>query len=476
MKKILLSFAMLIVGVFTLASCTSNPASSSANNSKSSNSTGENLPEITKDVKIWVGKEAVDFYKTAIEDYKKITPTFKAKVEILPSDAGSAAADFQKDPDAGADLFIVAHDNIGKLVGISGVPAIQPLSGALVDQIKADNTEEIKTVMQNDLKTQAGNMKVYYGVPVMSQAVILYYDKTKLTADDVQNWEKIKAKAAALNDDVQATSLLGTDSFNNSFVQLATNAADHSSSLKLYEDGIADNTVVTGDDMVAKIKWAQKFFDQNEAGSAKWPTDSNFSVELKDGHSLSLIGGAWNLAAVEEIYGDNIGIAKLPKFTITADEAYGTCKAGTVFQSGTFADVKCFVMKAQTDPNRVIGLSDLLKYLSSKEVQEKCFVDNGSVPSYKNALTEFKSMQDDSKTSVKMAKIQLEMSDWGIPQPFGLDPHFNTYYYSKSGDALFQDLMKDPVEFSTPEKILDQLKIIENIYKTGTKPAADATA
>ena len=120
--------------------------------------------------------------------------------------------------------------------------------------------------------------------------------------------------------------------------------------------------------------------------------------------------------------------------------------------------------------------SDLLKYLSSKEVQEKCFVDNGSVPSYKNALTEFKSMQDDSKTSVKMAKIQLEMSDWGIPQPFGLDPHFNTYYYSKSGDALFQDLMKDPVEFSTPEKILDQLKIIENIYKTGTKPAADATA
>ena len=44
--------------------------------------------------------------------------------------------------------------------------------------------------------------------------------------------------------------------------------------------------------------------------------------------------------------GNKLGIALLPKFTIRAeDAAFGTVPAGTVFQSGTFADTKMFVMK-----------------------------------------------------------------------------------------------------------------------------------
>lgn len=450
MKKLIIIIALATLSVFTLASCT-----------KESSKPAEN----TK-LTFWTGAETVDFYKETVKDFLKENPNFGYTVSVVPKDTGSAAQNFLDDPTIGADIFTIAHDNIGKLIS-GNVPAIQPLGQDLIDQINNDNPQSFIDVVQNKLN----NDNVYYAVPVMSQALVLYYNTEFLTKEDVQNWETIKAKAAALNDDVQATSLNGTDGFNNSFLLLATNAADHSTSVQLYKDGKANNNFVSGDDTISILRWGQHFFDQNEAGSAKWPTTSGFSVELKDKHSLSFIGGAWNYAAAEAALGKNLGIAMLPKFTITEDDAYGTCKAGTVFQSGTFADCKCLVMKLTNDSARAQSIQKLMKYLSSKDIQEKCFEATGSVPAYKNAEKEFKSMQGDS-LQAQLAKVQIEMAQWGISQPFGFDAHFNTWYYSKGTPDLYVQILNNlDNKYSTPEQIKAQLISIEQTYKTGESPA-----
>lgn len=416
---------------------------------------------------IWVGTESVEFYQGIIEDYLVAYEdangeAFPHPIEVKGADTGSAAATYLEDMEAGPDIFTVAHDNLGKL--IAGSSSIAPVTDPdLLAQIDNDNPETFKNV----IKGTVGGQTYTFGVPYIAQALVLYYNTDYIDETEVQTWEGILAAAKEANK--QALSLTGTDGFNNSFLLLAKNATTGESSLKLYEGGDINENYVSGDDMVSIFKWGQRFF--TDANGPKRPTDSGWQIELKDGISISVISGAWHYNAAKSALGSKLGIAKLPTFTITAEDAYGTVEAGTVFQSGTFADAKMFVMKKNSKFQEY--LQDIVKYLSSKEIQEKSYEQVQNLPAYKNAAVEFESMTGTS-TEAKLASAQIEMFEHGIPQPFGFDNRFNFYYYSKGGPDLILEILenKSGTEtglFSTHEAIKAQLLIIENIWKTGNK-------
>ena len=416
---------------------------------------------------IWVGTESVEFYQGAIEDYLEMYEetngeAFPHTIEVKGADTGSAAATYLEDTEAGPDIFTVAHDNLGKL--IAGSSSIAPVTDPdLLAQIESDNPDTFKNV----IKGVVGGQTYTFGVPYIAQALVLYYNKDLVTAEQAQTWEGILAAAKAVNK--QALSLTGTDGFNNSFLLLATNAETGESSLKLYEGGDIMENYASGDDMVSVMKWGQRFF--TDPNGPKRPTDSGWQIELKDGISLSVISGAWHYNAAVSALGSKLGIAKLPTFTITEADAYGTVEAGTVFQSGTFADAKMFVMKKNSKYQEF--LQDIVKYLSSKEVQEASYEEVQNLPAYKNAATEFESMTSDT-TEAKLAAAQIEMFEHGIPQPFGFDNRYNFYFYSKGAPELILEILenKSGTEtgmFTTHEAIKAQLLIIENIWKTGNK-------
>lgn len=416
---------------------------------------------------IWVGTESVEFYQGAIADYLEMYAeengeAFPHTIEVKGADTGSAAATYLEDTEAGPDIFTVAHDNLGKL--IAGSSSIAPVTDAdLLAQIDNDNPETFKNV----IKGNVGGQTYTFGVPYIAQALVLFYNKDLISDTQVQTWEGILAAAKAVNK--QALSLTGTDGFNNSFLLLATNAETGASTLKLYEGGNIMENYASGDDIVSVMKWGQRFF--TDPNGPKRPTDSGWQIELKDGISLSVISGAWNYNAAVSALGSKLGIAKLPTFTITADDAYGTVEAGTVFQSGTFADAKMFVMKKNSKYQEF--LQDIVKYLSSKEVQEASYVEVQNLPAYKNAAVEFESMTG-TTTEAKLAAAQIEMFEHGIPQPFGFDNRYNFYFYSKGAPELMLEILENKRGtetgiFSTHEAIKAQLLIIENIWKTGNK-------
>ena len=160
-------------------------------------------------------------------------------------------------------------------------------------------------------------------------------------------------------------------------------------------------------------------------------------------------------------------MAKLPTFTITEESAYGSIEAGTQFQSGTFADCKAFVMKKTSKYASV--LQDVVKFLSSKEVQEGSYKECNNLPSYKNAATEFEAMSANT-LEAKLARTQIEMAKYGIAQPFGVNALFNSFYYSKGAPDLYKALIEDKDGvFSTFEEIKLELANIESVWKTGTK-------
>lgn len=413
---------------------------------------------------IWVGSESVDFYQAKMDEYvinynNTNDEEFPYEYSVLGVDTGTAADTFRDDPDAGADIFTVAHDNLGKLV--AGSSAIAPVTNVdLLAQINADNPESFLDV----IKGTVDGTTYTFGVPYIAQSLVLYYNKAFITETQAQTWEGILE--AAKTADKQALSLTGTDGFNNSFLLLATNADDHSTSLELYTDGIQENCYVTGDDTIARMKWGQRFFTDENGGKA--PTDSGWEVELSDDISISVIGGAWHFSAAQSALGEDLGIATLPTFTLTEADAYGTELAGTVYKSGTFADAKMFVMKK----NSVYAdaLEEILLFLSSKDVQEESFETAQNLPAYKNAATEFDAFQEDT-LAAELASAQVEMFSWGIPQPFGFSSKYNTYFYSKGAPDLILDILENTDgDYTTDQQIIDQLTIIESLYKTGLRP------
>lgn len=412
---------------------------------------------------IWVGAESEEFYTAQMETYVANYKTengvdFPYEISVKGVDTGSAAATFLEDTEAGADIFTVAHDNLGKL--ITGSSSIAPITdAALLAQIEADNPQTFLNV----IKGSVGGTTYTFGVPYIAQSLVLYYNKAYITETQVQTWEGILE--AAKTADKQALSLTGTDGFNNSFLLLAKNALTKETSLRLYQDGDITDNYATGDDTLSVLKWGQRFF--TDPNGPKRPTDSGWQVELKNEESLSVISGAWHFNAAEAALGSNLGITVLPKFTITAEDVYGDFPAGTVMQSGTFADAKMFVMKKNSD--KIDYLQDILLYLSSKEMQEASYDEVANLPAYKNASVEFASMSGDT-IQAKLASSQIEMFENGIPQPFGFDNKFNFYYYSKGGPELILEILEnDGDRFNTDASILAQMLIVENIWKTGNQ-------
>lgn len=446
MKKKLFFLAFLSTAVVTLAGCGA-----------------------PKPILIWVGTESEEFYVSAMEEYianweEENGTEFPNEIRVVGTDA-TAAAKFVQDPEAGADILQIPHDNLGKLTAGSSV------IGPITDQILLDSIyENSPDSFHNVIKATVGGTEYTFGVPIIAQSLVLYYNTEFVSETQVQTWEGLleaAQQASSGNDQKQAMMLVGEDGFNNSFLLLGMDAETKATSLRLYEDKDINDNYALGDDTVARLKWGQRFFTDPNGGAR--PSSSGWQVALKDELVLSTISGAWHGNAVRTALGSNFGVARLPRFTITEADAYGEVAAGTVMQSGTFADTKMLVMKKNSPYAEY--LQDILKYLSSPEIQEQSFIEAENLPAYKNAAEEFESMATN-----ELAKKQIEMFEYGRPQPFGADALFNFYYYSKGAPALLMEILinqdvDDPKDgtgdFGTDEAILAQLQKIQNIWITG---------
>ncbi len=407
---------------------------------------------------IWVGAEVQEFYQEKMQEYIEYynannDEPFPYTIDVRAADTGSAAATFLDDMDAGPDILTVAHDNLGRL--IAGAGAIRPIQNeALLAQIEAQNPESFLNVIRG---TVAGTEYVF-GVPYEAQSLILYYNKNYLTEEDVQTWEGIWDVAKAENK--RALSITGTDGFNNSFLVLATNAETRESIVRLYENGVLENTEFVTDYMVSVLKWGQRFF--TDPNGAREASDSGFSSDLSTATSLTVISGAWHFNQIRAALGDDLGMTVLPKFTLTEDDVYGSVEAGTVMQSGTFTDTKMFVMNRSSD--KLDYLEDILLFLTHKDVQEESFIRNSTLPAYKNALEEFESMQDDDIRTT-LAVAQIAMFEHGIPQPFGFEARFNVYYYQRQApDRILAILRNADNQFNTDTAIVEEMQRIERIW------------
>ena len=419
-------------------------------------------------IRIWVGEESAEFYQKICNEYLAAHSDFGYKIEVKGMDTGSVAGTITTDPTAAADIYTVAHDNIGKL---ASTQCAKPITDqGLIDQILADNPASFRNVIYSTLN----DTSYLYGVPYISQALFLYYNKALVTEEQAKSFEGLREAAKAAG--TKAITVTGDDGYNMSFALLATRLNDHGTSLKIYEgaDSVAGGSKgqshCQGDDTVAIVRWLQAY--AADPNGFKWASADGWDADLDKNNQgvLAVIGGAWHYNTAKAALGEsNLGIAMIPTFTLTEESVAGLSgvSAGTVFRGGTFADCKCFMINANSAPSKYAKEQELIKYLSGKDIQNASYLECLNVPAYAGAAEYIKSCYDNGKVTesqYNLAAIQVSMAEWGIPQPF-ITGTLNTYYYSKNAPAVFRAMIDQTPYPTTGDQLLSETSSLEGVRK-----------
>ncbi len=329
-------------------------------------------------LKVWVDPGSGEFYKDVVNDYKEAND-IDYPIEVVESDTGKAQEFVKKDPDAAADVFSIPHDQLGQLVDAGVIYE----NTKYADEVADNNTEQaVKGATYQDK---------LYGYPYGVESMMLYYDKTKLTEEDVKTFEGIVAKdKIGLNFEEN-----GADYFAVPFFV--------SNGSKLYGEDGEDPAGTTFNDAkgVNVLKWITAQGENPNVVQA----NADLMSQLENGSIAALVSGPWGAENVEKILGDNMGIATYP----TNDFGDGTV------QMKAFLGVKLYSVNANT--KHPLEAMELANYLSSQEAQKRAYDEKDTIPS-NTELQQSDAVANDplASTVVKMADPELSVLMPKIPE------------------------------------------------------------
>ena len=370
-KKLFLAGAGLTLASSVLVAF-SNSSSSESSSSSSSDKT----------IKLWVPTGAKASYEEIV---KKFEDESGYKVNIIESNDSKAQENVKKDPEKAADVFSLPHDQLGQLVE-SGV--IQEIPDDYAKEISEQATEQAIAGAQYNGKT--------YAFPFGIESQVLFYNKSKLSADDVKNYETITTKAT----------------FGDTFKSM--NAYDTAPLFMSVGDTLfgengetVDGTNWANEAGVSVLKWIA---DQKNNSGFVNTTAENTMSKFGDGSVAAIETGPWDLSAAQEAVGkDNLGIAVYPKINI----------GGKDVQQKAFLGVKLFAVNqapAGSDTDRIAASYKLASMLTSEESQENQFTYEG-----RNIIPSNKAVQKSDKVqSDELAQAVITMassSDYTVVTP-----------------------------------------------------------
>ncbi len=287
------------------------------------------------EITMWVSeKEGVaDLFQQQIAAFNAANPDMKIKANIegvTEADAGSkVVADVASAP----DIYCFAQDQLARLVQAAALAA----PGQAAQQVIRDNND----VGSVAAATVAGTI---YAYPMTSDnGYYLYYDKS------------------LISDPTDMTAIIAACNEGGKLFRYALENAWYTASF-FFGAGCHSNWTMNEageftsvDDDFNSDKGLIAMKGMMELAQADC-YDSDADIFTNAG---AIVTGIWNATAAEEHFGENLGVAKLPKFTVD----------GTSYQLGSFSGFKLMGVKPQQDPEKAAALSKLAQYLTSEECQ-----------------------------------------------------------------------------------------------------------
>ena len=335
----------------------SSAASSAASQADSAASSGEasSAAESWGDVKLtmWGAeedqtmlREMADAFIAENADKGNIT------IEIGVQSESSAKDTVLADPEAAADVFAFADDQLNELVA----------AGALQEILL--NPEDVKSRnLTGSVEAATMDGKLYAYPMTADNGYFLYYDKSVLSEDDVKSMDTLLAKADASGKKFMM-------SLNDAWYVYSFYAG---AGLKatLADDGV--NTVCNWNEAPgADVTQAVIDICKNPGFIAL--KDEEFTGKLKDGTLVAGVNGTWRANDAAEAWGDNYAACKLPTYTLNGEQV----------QMASFSGYKLIGVNPHSAN---VGAAMLLAdFVTNEENEELRFKERAQGPSNTNAL------------------------------------------------------------------------------------------
>ena len=271
---------------------------------------------------LWGAEEDQALLAELVEGFKAAHPDQTFDIQIGVESESTAKDTVLTDIEAAADVFAFANDQLndlvaaGALLDLSGqVSAVLPAyAGKTLEDVMAANGEGSVAASSKDGKLYAfpmGGGNNYF----------LYYDSTKVTAEQAQSWDGLLAAAEASGSKVGMTYASGW--YNASFFLGAGFIADmNPDGTTVIDWNGTSSKGYTGVDVVK----AMSAIAVNPSFLAI--PDGGISNEIASGALCAVISGTWDAGAAEAAFGDGYAATKLPTFTCAGDQVQMSCYSG----------------------------------------------------------------------------------------------------------------------------------------------------
>lgn len=290
---------------------------------------------------------------------------YKINATIEGMSEADAATQMLTSVEDGADIFCYAQDQHMRLVKAN---ALAPLGVKATETVKANNdADSIAAVTAGDL---------LYGYPLTSDnGYFMYYDKTVISDDIVDNFEAIVDACAAANKkfsyELTSSAWYIASFFFGTGCTSTWTVNDSGEVVDFADNWNSDKGLVAMKGMQYLLN--KKFADGSDTDVLN---SSSAGADFKAAiPSAVVISGTWAADTVKTALGDNMGVADLPSFTVD----------GTSYQLSSFKGCKLMGVKPQQNAEKAAALQQLALYLTNEECQLERYDEFNWGPSNKVA-------------------------------------------------------------------------------------------
>lgn len=330
---------------------------------------------------VWGSQDDQTMLNEMIDGFKAAHPEVNWNITVRVTGEDQATAEVLKDTETAADVFAVAHDQLGQLVQAGAVYK----NTKYADEIKEKTVEAAYNAAMYD-----GQL---YGYPSVSETYYLFYDKRIFDEEQVKSLDTMLS--VDLADGVTPFAMDLANAYYSGPFFLANGC-------ELFGPDGSDAKTVTFNN--AQGLEVAKLFGSLKAKGLTTFDDTVAATQFEAGKLGAYVAGPWKCATYEEALGEeNYGVAELPMMNIN----------GTDKHMASFAGFKIYCVKSNTKyPLEAMALAN---WLTNEENQVKRFKDRGGVPVSK-ALAEDPEVTADPAVSALLAQLSYAYAMPSIPQ------------------------------------------------------------
>lgn len=319
-------------------------------------------------------KDSGQWLQKCCEAFAKDHPEYNIHFVYGVADEATAATQVAQDPEASADVFMFANDN---LTVLTDAKAAAKFGGIYEEQIMSTNSQTVTDSVRAD--------GYLYGVPFTTNTWYMYYDKSVFSEEDVKNLDTMLEKGVV------------SFPFTNSWYLPSFYVGN---GCTLFEDGTVEEAGVDFAGEKAEVV-TDYLIDLMNHPNFVVDADGSGMAGLRDGSIHAIFTGSWDAASIKEILGENMGVTSLPTYTLNGEEK----------QMMAYAGSKAIGVNATSD--NMVAAVQLAVYLGSAEAQKLHYDLRNVVPCNTELL------QDPSIASDMLVMAQNDTFDrTSILQPF----------------------------------------------------------